>query len=533
MEQTRRVFWFCRDWVHVKETEQPRIIAKRYELVKLLGQGGMGEVWVANDRATGARVALKVLKLDAATSKEHRARFEREARIASSLISPHITRVTDAGIDENDTPYMALELLEGDDLQKRIKTEKVLPLQYVVRLAIQVGRALHVAHTAGLVHRDLKPANIFLARQGNDEIAKVLDFGIAKGGSLESTEYTTAGAMLGTASYMSPEQIRNAKTVDHRADLWALAVVLFRALTGNFPFPETGFELFLALTQDPIPTPIKATSLVPTLPAPLNVFFERSFLKDISQRYPNASAMIVGFCRAAGVTVPPDILEAASVAVPAPISTSVPQSGQPTSSPQSGQPVSGPHSGQPVSGPHSGQPMSGQPSSGVHPAPVHHEPIGLSGTLMLDVAPDPMPPMARSGSVPAAGRSGEIPLLDAELDPDEPDNAATLFYHPGASAPVAIQRDLPLPPGPPPPPAHSVELPENLPAIAPEQFGSRHQPTMPSNSLGEVSRAAQEEAARARPRGAPGARVGLWIGLMVGLLVVLGVVAAVFLMKPE
>jgi eukaryotic-like serine/threonine-protein kinase len=206
---------------------------------------------------------------------------------------------------------MAMELLHGEDLSRRIKKEKALPLQYVVRLAIHVGRALHVAHSAGLVHRDLKPANIFIARHGDDEIIKVLDFGVAKGGQLESTEYTTAGSMLGTASYMSPEQIKNAKTVDHRADLWAFAVVLFRSLTGELPFPQTGFDLFLALTQDPLPAPQPITVLKPDLPRPLNVFFERSFVKELDKRYANASAMVVGFCRAAGVTVPADVLQAA------------------------------------------------------------------------------------------------------------------------------------------------------------------------------------------------------------------------------
>ena len=237
----------------MKESERARVVAGKYQLEKLLGQGGMGEVWVATDLARGGKIALKLLKVEAAESKEHRARFEREARIATSLVSPHITRVSDSGLDEDGTPFMAMELLSGQDLQQRIKTEKVLPITYVVRLAIQVGRGLHVAHAAGLVHRDLKPANIFLAQMGDEEIAKVLDFGIAKGNAQDASEFTTAGAMLGTASYMSPEQIRNAKTVDHRADLWALAVVLFRSLTGQFPFQETGFELFLAMMQDPLP----------------------------------------------------------------------------------------------------------------------------------------------------------------------------------------------------------------------------------------------------------------------------------------
>ncbi len=377
----------------VRPSEQARTIAGKYELEKLLGQGGMGEVWVANEVATGRKLALKLLKSTAGDSKENRARFEREAHIASTLVSPHIAQVTDSGVDENDEPFMALELLHGEDLQKRIKTEGALPVAMVVRLAIQVGRALHVAHSAGLVHRDLKPANIFLARQGDEEVVKVLDFGIAKTGALDSTQYTAAGAMLGTASYMSPEQIRNAKTVDHRADLWAFAVVLFRALTGELPFPQQGFDLFLALAQDPIPTPLKATSLVPGLPGPLNVFFERSFVQTLDQRYPSASAMVVGFCRAAGVTVPADVLHVAGASPP-----------------------SGPISAPPVT-----------------PHPVSQEPPGLAGTMMLD-APLPSHPASAGdrpwGSSPAAGRPADTGLASTVLDPNEPDNAATLFYQP-------------------------------------------------------------------------------------------------------
>ena len=438
----------------MRHSERGRTIADRYELEKMLGQGGMGEVWSATDAQTGTRVAVKLLKSGASDSKENRGRFEREARIAKTLVSPHITRVTDSGLDEEGDPFMVLELLQGEDLQKKIKTEKALPVSFVVGLAIQVGRALHVAHSAGLVHRDLKPGNIFLAKQGDEEVIKVLDFGIAKTGSMESTQYTSAGAMLGTSSYMSPEQIRNAKTVDHRADLWAFAVVLFRALTGELPFPQTGFELFLALAEDPIPSPVKVTSLVPSLPGPLNVFFERAFLKDMEQRYQSASAMVVGFCRAAGVTVPADVLYAADARTPSgqfaampppsgsPMSAAAPSSG--SRGPQGG-PMSGPVPSSGSQGSHGshGSPMSAQPPS----APPSRD-QGLAGTMMLDPPSDHAGgPEHGSWSSPAAGRPAEHGYDAMRLDPDEPDNAATLFYQPGI-------KDLPAgpPPGPPPGP---------------------------------------------------------------------------------
>lgn len=492
-----------------------RIVAGKYELAKLLGQGGMGEVWVANELATGRQLALKLMNAAAADSKEHRARFEREARIASTLVSPHIAQVTDSGLDEEGNPFMALELLHGEDLAKRIKTEKSLPLAQVVRIAIQVGRALHVAHSAGLVHRDLKPANIFLARQGDEEIVKVLDFGIAKTGAMDSTQYTAAGAMLGTASYMSPEQIRNAKAVDHRADLWAFAVVLFRALTGELPFPQTGFDLFLALAQDPIPTPQAVTSFVPGLPPPLNVFFERSFVHTLEQRYPSASAMVVGFCRAAGVTVPPDVLYASDSRTP----PSFPVPSAPA--------ASGPAPSAPV--PSAPAPSAPAPSAPLPPVAN----VGLDGTMMLDVLPVPSPP--------AGAHAGPV-AAPPSLDPDEPDNAATLFYQPAP-------KDLPSPPAgnsPHSPPGLSagagrspvftypLDAARAAAASAPDGQLEAPRPAVASIPEGQMASAGEPQArsgpARATAmRGGRGSGAGIWILVMVVLLIAIVVGAVVFL----
>ncbi len=288
----------------MKQPERGLVVAAKYTLEKPLGRGAMGEVWAARHLHNGRRFALKLLKAAASESAELRGRLEREARLVGSLTTPHIAQVTDSGLDEDGDPYVVLELLEGEDLHRRLRREERLPLAAVVRIAAHVGKALRAAHGAGLVHRDLKPANIFLARQDDEEIVKVLDFGIAKSLGAEVTEYTATGALLGTASYMSPEHVRDAKSVDHRADLWAFAVVLFRALTGEMPFEVTGFDLYVALGRDPIPAPIKATSLVPGLPPPLDVFFERAFTQDIERRYPSATALVEGFCRAAGVPSP-------------------------------------------------------------------------------------------------------------------------------------------------------------------------------------------------------------------------------------
>ncbi|MFO0589284.1 MAG: hypothetical protein U0441_17230 [Polyangiaceae bacterium] len=327
---------------------------------------------------------------------------------------------------------------------------------------------------------------------------------------------------------MSPEQIRNAKTVDHRADLWALAVVLFRSLTGQLPFEETGFELFLALMQDPPPKPIRVTSLVPTLPAPLNVFFERSFAQDINQRYPTASAMIVGFCRAAGVTVPPDILSAADVPMPAPVSA------QPMSGPVSRQPVSGqPISQQPVSQqPISQQPVSAQPPLGAQ---------GLSGTLMIDSPMD----LALSGRGPAVT---PLPIAPEPpgLDPDDPDNAATLFLQTGASPAADLSA------APPATPRNfndgQMARPMTLPLDAARAAGQRPPepvstplpllqsavPTVQSAHLSQISADVQASLAQSPNRLAPrrARSTGLWLLIVtIVLLVAVAGVAVVFMKR--
>jgi serine/threonine protein kinase len=521
----------------VRHSERGRVIAERYELEKALGQGGMGEVWSATDRQTGARVAVKLLHAGAADSKENRGRFEREARIAGTLVSPHICRVSDSGVSEEGDPFMVLELLEGEDLSKRIKTQGHLPASQVVTIAIQVGRALHVAHSAGLVHRDLKPGNIFLAQQGGEEVCKVLDFGIAKTGSMESTQYTSAGAMLGTSSYMSPEQVRSAKTVDHRADLWAFAVVLFRALTGELPFPQTGFELFLAMAEDPIPTPAKVTTLMPELPGPLNVFFERAFANKIDERYQSASAMVVGFCRAAGVTVPADVLYAADARTPSgQYQAAPPSSGQPA-------PGSGGH-GAPVSGQASpGSGGYGAPASGpASPASGGHAPV--SGPASPALGGYGGPPSSGQGG-PASSPLGGTMMLDGDmaLDPDEPDNAATLFYHPGHSPLSAASPGPPPPPPPNPgstagnhgPPSKPIvfTMPldqaraaagqltstgEHAAAAASAQQASGGQPSFVSQTGGWQNVAAQMQA------GAPPAApkpVRMWLWVAIGIVLVL------------
>jgi serine/threonine-protein kinase len=213
------------------------VIAGRYELTRELARGGMGAVWFARDRGLERDVALKLILAEGADSTSAVERFTREARLLASLSSRHVVHVFDFGVDGR-SPFLVMELLHGEDLGARLKRQGRLTPEETAHLSGQIARALAGAHERGLVHRDLKPGNVFLAQIDGEEVVKVLDFGIAKSldFAVDGGELTKTGALVGTPQYMSPEQIRAAKRVDHRSDLWSLAVVLYRCLTGQLAF---------------------------------------------------------------------------------------------------------------------------------------------------------------------------------------------------------------------------------------------------------------------------------------------------------
>ena len=213
-----------------------------YEILSLLGKGGMGEVWRARDTTLGREVAIKTLPEEFARDEERLARFEREAKLLATLNHPNIAAIY--GFEEHDgTPFLVLELVEGDTLGDRLKGGAIAA-EESMRLALQIAEALEAAHQKGVIHRDLKPANIKVTPEGK---VKVLDFGLAKAyrselaGEEAVAETITAlgetrdGQLLGTPAYMSPEQARR-QAVDHRSDVWTFGSVLFEILTGSTPF---------------------------------------------------------------------------------------------------------------------------------------------------------------------------------------------------------------------------------------------------------------------------------------------------------
>ncbi|EYF03807.1 serine/threonine-protein kinase [Chondromyces apiculatus] len=275
------------------------VIGGKYRLERPLSSGGMGTVWVARHVHLASTVAVKFMDAKLAASAPFARRFEREACIAANLKSPHIVPVHDYGIEER-VPYLVMELLEGEDLGARLHRQRRLPLHEAVHLLTQIGKAIRRAHGAGLVHRDLKPGNIFLARiEGEEgEVVKVLDFGIVKvrdqqftrmGGRFDE-EVTCAGDILGSPHYMSPEQILAEKDIDHRSDLWSMAVILFRMLTGTIPFPgEQIGQVMRCLLSGQVP---RATSFEPALPAAIDAFFEKALAQQRDQRFQSVWAMV-------------------------------------------------------------------------------------------------------------------------------------------------------------------------------------------------------------------------------------------------
>ncbi len=277
-----------------------QIIADRFALESLIGTGGMGDVWRAEHTRLRSPVAVKLLHDAVAEHEEAVPRFLREAQACAAIRGPNVVQVLDFGVDEG-TPYIAMELLEGESLRERLAREGRLTPDATQRVIGQVGKAIGRAHKLGIVHRDLKPANIHLCPDDDGEVAKVLDFGLAKlleGTSLAGAPITVTGAIMGTASYMSPEQARGRTDLDHRADLWSLAIIAFQCLAGRLPLTgRNQADLILAICTEPLPVPSAVAKHVP--PA-FDAWFARGTKRSPDDRFQSAAEMTDALTAALG-----------------------------------------------------------------------------------------------------------------------------------------------------------------------------------------------------------------------------------------
>jgi serine/threonine-protein kinase len=266
------------------------VLSKRYRLVRLLGEGGMGAVFEAIDLGDGNKYAVKLLHPEYARSPEIVQRLYAEAQAAQRLSHPNIARYFGFAQSEDGTPYIVMELLDGAPLSEYLKGGTAYEVGFAVAVARAVLSALSLAHRQGVVHRDLKPDNIFLVHGIGPPTPKVLDFGIAKmmdaaGGMMSKTR---TGMLLGTPGYMSPEQIKSAKHVDARADLWSVGVVFYELMTGREAFPALSemAKLTAILTEDPVPIDQERPYL-----APWRGFFARALAKEPDWRFSTADEM--------------------------------------------------------------------------------------------------------------------------------------------------------------------------------------------------------------------------------------------------
>jgi serine/threonine protein kinase len=287
------------------ELEVPKaIVAGKYRLTRLLGRGGMGSVWEGVHATLGTRVAVKFIEAEHVNSPEARTRFENEARAAATLKSKHVVEVYDHGVMEDGRPFIVMEFLEGEPLDRRLDRVGRLAPKDTARLLQQVCRALSKAHAAGIVHRDLKPENIFLVWDDEDaaDIVKVVDFGIAKFTDAASgnSSATRTGSVLGTPYYMSPEQARGLRSVDYRSDLWSIGVIAYRCMVGQLPFEgEAVGDLLVKLCTAPIPVP---SQVAPDVPPGFDAWLMKSLSRETEHRFRSAAEQAASLAALCGLS---------------------------------------------------------------------------------------------------------------------------------------------------------------------------------------------------------------------------------------
>jgi serine/threonine-protein kinase len=289
------------------------LVADKYRVERLLGEGGMGHVYAAIHEQLGIRVAIKILSPTLCQSEDAVRRFSREARASVRIQSEHVARVIDVGQLDSGAPYMVMEFLSGNDLSYELKARGAFPTHEAIQYVLQASEAVAEAHALGVIHRDLKPANLFLTRRSDGSpLVKVLDFGIAKAvapdqGAFEpSPSLTATHSFLGSPAYMSPEQVRTPKLVDTRSDIWSFGTILYEFLMGELPFHgSNALDLLAAVASDPMPS-MRAKR--PDLSPDLEAVIAKCLEKKPADRYESIAA----FAQALAPHAPPSSLPSVS-----------------------------------------------------------------------------------------------------------------------------------------------------------------------------------------------------------------------------
>ncbi|MBL8740573.1 MAG: protein kinase [Myxococcales bacterium] len=268
------------------------LVTERVRLKEVIATGGMGTVWRAEHTTLGVDVAVKLLTDDVRDDPDALTRFRNEASTASRLTSAHVVKILDFGLFEEETPFLVMELLVGEDLASLLSREGPLPLAQVSDIVTQAARGLTAAHEVGCIHRDVKPQNLFLASVDGEKVVKLLDFGVARRPVVASRAASKSGQLVGTPLYMGPEQLTTPAAIDARADLWALAVVAYEALTGDLPFKgETVGALAIAVDRGELTPPSKRVGVGPSV----DRWFEKAFAREIGRRFQTADELATAF----------------------------------------------------------------------------------------------------------------------------------------------------------------------------------------------------------------------------------------------
>ena len=291
------------------DVEIGQLLDNKYKIVRLLGEGGMGAVYEGENVRIHHRVAIKVMHANVEADNGARERFEREAQAAGRIGSDHICEVYDLGELPSGARYMVMEFLAGEPLSNRVLKLGRIPPEAMAPLFLQLLDGLEAAHSAGIIHRDLKPDNVFLQRtKGGGDFVKIVDFGISKFNALAggaAMSMTRTGAVVGTPYYMSPEQVRGAKLVDHRSDVYSAGVVLFECITGSLPFEaETFNELMFKIALE---APRDPEQLVPGLDPKFAQIMRKSMAREAADRYESAQQFaqaVADWMAAANVPMP-------------------------------------------------------------------------------------------------------------------------------------------------------------------------------------------------------------------------------------